>query len=49
MNLKFNMILQIDGLLAVPEPFSFDAEFLKDREIDIASCLTLSDDMAPMI
>ena len=48
-NLKFNMILQIDELLAVPEPFSFDAKFLKYREIDIAGCLAFANDMTTVI
>jgi hypothetical protein len=43
------MILQIDALLAVPEPFPFDTEFLKYREIDITGCLAFANYMTTVV
>ena len=36
-------------LLAIAEPFPIDAEFLKDRQIDIASGLAFANHMSTVI
>lgn len=43
------MILQIDELLTVSEPFPFDTEFLKYREIDVTGRLALANYMTTVV